>query len=122
MDTAGAATDPNSTRGSRYPCGNVGFILCGHDRQPVGALQGLDPERVVYFDWSSTLDQLTLAEFIARTTDVCSMRLRDRRRRDELVAAVAQRAPGIRVTGMAAALQLVVEPPRGVTHHLFWRR
>jgi GntR family transcriptional regulator/MocR family aminotransferase len=120
-----------------------------YDRQPVGALQGLDPDRVVYFgsvskslapalrlawmvlpdewvpdilvakgavDWSSALEQLTLAEFIASGAydrHVRSMRLRYRRRRDELVAALAERAPGIRVTGMAAGLQAVLELPRG---------
>jgi GntR family transcriptional regulator/MocR family aminotransferase len=118
-----------------------------YDRQPVGALQGLDPDRVVYFgsvskslapalrlawmvlpdelvpdilvakgavDWSSALEQLTLAEFIASGAydrHVRSMRLRYRRRRDELVAALAQR--GVRVTGMAAGLQAVLELPRG---------
>jgi GntR family transcriptional regulator/MocR family aminotransferase len=121
-----------------------------YDRQPVGALQGLDPERVVYFGtaskslapglrlaWmvlpeelvpeivaakghidymSSALEQLTLAEFIASGAydrQVRSMRLHYRRRRDQLVAALAQRAPGIRVTGMAAGLQAVLELPRG---------
>jgi GntR family transcriptional regulator/MocR family aminotransferase len=41
------------------------------------------------------------------------MRLRYRRRRDELVGALEQRAPGVRVTGIAAGLQAVVELPRG---------
>jgi GntR family transcriptional regulator/MocR family aminotransferase len=120
-----------------------------YDRQPVGAMQGLDPERVVYFGtvskslapglrlaWmvlpgelvpqivaakgsvqmSSALEQLTLAEFIASGAydrHVRSMRLRYRRRRDQLVAALAQRAPGIRVTGMAAGLHAILELPRG---------
>ena len=121
-----------------------------YDRQPVGALQGLDPDRVVYLgtvskalapglrlawmvlpadlipdiaaakghaDWvSSTLDQLTLAEFItsgAYDHQVRSMRLRYRRRRDQLVATLAQRAPGIRLTGLAAGLQAVLRLPPG---------
>jgi GntR family transcriptional regulator/MocR family aminotransferase len=121
-----------------------------YDRQAVGALQGLDPERVVYLgtvskalapglrlawmvlpedlvpeiveakghaDWvSSTIDQLTLAEFItsgAYDRHVRSMRLRYRRRRDQLVAALAQRAPGIRLTGLAAGLQAVLKLPPG---------
>jgi GntR family transcriptional regulator/MocR family aminotransferase len=120
-----------------------------YDRQPVGALQGLDPERVVYIgsaskslapglrlawmvlpeeliaevltvkgpvDWSSALEQLTLAEFIASGAydrHVRSMRLQYRRRRDQLVAVLNQRAPGVRITGIAAGLQAVVELPRG---------
>ncbi|MFF3288129.1 PLP-dependent aminotransferase family protein [Streptomyces sp. NPDC003023] len=121
-----------------------------YDRQPVGALQGLDPERVVYLgtaskslapglrlawmvlpqelvgevleakgdvDWvSSALDQLTLAEFIASGAydrHVRGMRLRYRRRRDQLVRRLAEHAPGIRVSGIAAGLHAVLELPPG---------
>ncbi|MDK0521656.1 PLP-dependent aminotransferase family protein [Streptomyces sp. ML-6] len=121
-----------------------------YDRQPVGALQGLDPDRVVHLgttskslapglrlgwmvlpedlvgevseakgvsDWSSSaLDQLTLAEFIASGAydrHVRSMRLRYRRRRDQLVEALAQRAPEVRISGIAAGLHAVLELPEG---------
>ncbi|MEU8705173.1 PLP-dependent aminotransferase family protein [Streptomyces sp. NPDC048565] len=121
-----------------------------YDRQPVGALQGLDPERVVYlgtaakslapglrlawmvlpedlveevceaksgFDrMSGMTDQLTLAEFIgagAYDRHVRAMRLRYRRRRDQLVDALAERAPDFRVSGIAAGLHVVLELPEG---------
>ncbi|WP_374112501.1 PLP-dependent aminotransferase family protein [Streptomyces sp. CC210A] len=121
-----------------------------YDRQPVGALQGLDPERVVYAgttskslapglrlgwlvlprdlvadvlrakgdaDWAcGALDQLTLAEFLtsgAYDRHVRAMRLRYRRRRDQLVAALADRAPEVRVSGIAAGLHAVLELPPG---------
>jgi GntR family transcriptional regulator/MocR family aminotransferase len=120
-----------------------------YDRNPVGALQSLDPGCVVYFgsaskslapglrlawivipeelvpdviaakggvDWSSAFDQLTLAEFIASGAydrHVRSMRLRYRRRRDDLIIKLAESAPGISVTGINAGLQALVELPRG---------
>ncbi|MGW4165116.1 MocR-like pyridoxine biosynthesis transcription factor PdxR [Streptomyces sp. NPDC004788] len=121
-----------------------------YDRQPVGALQGLDPERVVYLgtaskslapglrlawmvlpehlveevvaakggvEWaSSATDQLTFAEFLgsgAYDRHVRAMRLRYRRRRDQLVAAVAAASPGTRVSGIAAGLHAVLELPEG---------
>lgn len=121
-----------------------------YDRQPVGALQGLDPDRVVYLGtaskalapglrlawmvlpeglvaevtaakaathWaSSALDQLTLAEFLvsgAYDRHVRAMRQRYRRRRDQLVEALAERAPENGVTGIAAGLHAVVELPSG---------
>ncbi|MFF9348155.1 PLP-dependent aminotransferase family protein [Streptomyces sp. NPDC014734] len=121
-----------------------------YDRQPVGALQGLDPEHVVHLgtaskslapglrlgwmvlpenlvrevveakgmsDWSSSaLEQLTFAEFIesgAYDRHVRAMRLRYRRRRDQLVAVLAEQAPGIRISGIAAGLHAVLELPDG---------
>ncbi|MDX3800265.1 PLP-dependent aminotransferase family protein [Streptomyces sp. AK04-3B] len=120
-----------------------------YDRQSVGALQGLDPDHVVYLgtaskslapglrlgwmvlppgvteevtaakggvDTSGVLDQLTLAEFIvsgAYDRHVRAMRTRYRRRRDALVAALAERAPAIRVTGIAAGLHAVLRLPPG---------
>jgi GntR family transcriptional regulator/MocR family aminotransferase len=123
-----------------------------YDRKPVGALQGLDPERVVYFgtaskslapalrvawmvvpepllpdivaakgpvDMVSALDQLTLAELITSggfDRHVRSRRQSYRRRRDQLVRALAQTAPDVRVTGMDAGLQAVLELPPGTEH------
>ncbi|MDT3396241.1 PLP-dependent aminotransferase family protein [Streptomyces sp. B1866] len=121
-----------------------------YDRRAVGALQGLDPERVVYLgtaskslapalrlawmvlpgglvdgllavkgtgEWQSgALDQLTLAEFIeagAYDRHLRGMRQRYRRRRDQLVAALAERAPHVRVTGLAAGLHAVLDLPPG---------
>jgi GntR family transcriptional regulator/MocR family aminotransferase len=120
-----------------------------YDRRPVGALQGLDPEHVVYFGTASkslapslrlgwmvvpesllpavtaakgrvetvsVLDQLTFAEFVtsgAFDRHVRARRTDYRRRRDELIAALAQSSADVRVTGMAAGLQAVIELPAG---------
>ncbi|MGW6025917.1 MocR-like pyridoxine biosynthesis transcription factor PdxR [Streptomyces sp. NPDC055099] len=134
-----------------------------YDRQPVGALQGLDPDRVVYLgtaskslapglrlgwmvlpepiaaevveakggaEWAcGALDQLTLAEFItsgAYDRHVRGARLRYRRRRDQLVAALAAQAPEVRATGIAAGLHAVLELPPGtertVVQAASWQR
>lgn len=68
-------------------------------------------------EWQSgALDQLTLAEFLssgAYDRHLRGMRLRYRRRRDQLVAALAERAPQVRVSGIAAGLHAVLELPPG---------
>ncbi|CAL9557477.1 PLP-dependent aminotransferase family protein [Streptomyces sp. enrichment culture] len=119
-----------------------------YDRQSVGALQGLDPDRVVYLGTASkslapglrlgwmalppslvgeamddlasrtpgVFDQLTLAQFLDSgdyDRHVRSARLRYRRRRDALVGALAERAPAVRVTGIAAGLHAVLPLPPG---------
>lgn len=119
-----------------------------YDRQPVGALQALAPEHVVYtgtaskslapglrLGWAAlpsdlvgpvvatkeaagvhagVFEQLTLAEFIESggyDRHVRKSRLRYRRRRDRLVATLAEHAPQVRVSGVAAGLHAVVELP-----------
>ncbi|MEV0945222.1 PLP-dependent aminotransferase family protein [Rhodococcus sp. NPDC049939] len=121
-----------------------------YDRQPVGALQGLAPDQVVYLGtatktlspairvgwmvmpehlidgilavkgiyerWVSATDQLTLADFIesgAFDRHIRRMRTSYRRRRDALVATLAERAPHVKVTGIAAGLHAVLELPAG---------
>ncbi|WP_329021959.1 MocR-like pyridoxine biosynthesis transcription factor PdxR [Streptomyces sp. NBC_01423] len=121
-----------------------------YDRVPVGALQGLDPERVVHLGsvskslspavrlgwmvlpahlvdgvlaakgereaWASVPDQLTLADFIESgryDRHVRRMRQRYRHRRDRLVTALADRAPHVTATGIAAGLHAVLRLPPG---------
>jgi GntR family transcriptional regulator/MocR family aminotransferase len=121
-----------------------------YDRRPVGALQGLDPDRVLYVGsvskslspavrlgwmvlpdhlvdrvlaakgaregWASVPDQLTLADLIdsgAYDRHIRRMRQLYRRRRDELVATLAERAPHVIPTGIAAGLHAVLRLPPG---------
>jgi GntR family transcriptional regulator / MocR family aminotransferase len=65
---------------------------------------------------SGVLDQLTLAELIEcgeYDRHVRRCRLMYRRRRDRLVSTLAERAPHVRVTGLAAGMHAVVELPPG---------
>ncbi|MFJ1757523.1 PLP-dependent aminotransferase family protein [Kitasatospora sp. NPDC088134] len=119
-----------------------------YDRHAIGAMQALDPERVVYagtaatslapglrLGWlalpadlvepvarhkrradgqSGALEQLTLAELIdsgGYDRHVRRSRHLLRRRRDRLVAVLAERAPAVRVTGLNAGLHAVLELP-----------
>jgi GntR family transcriptional regulator / MocR family aminotransferase len=134
-----------------------------YDRSPVGALQGVDPDRVIYMGTASKslapglrlgwlalperlvdavacqmgeteatsgfVDQLAMAEFIVSGSydrHIRTMRAQYRRRREQLVAAVAQSSPTSRVVGMSAGLQVMLELAGGdesvMSHRLPWRR
>lgn len=119
-----------------------------YDRQPVGAMQALAPEHVIYagtaskslapglrLGWlvlpahligeivaakalsdrgTNTLEQLTLAEFIASGAydrHVRRGRLTYRRRRDRLIAALQKDAPSVQATGIAAGLHALLALP-----------
>nr|WP_229904233.1 PLP-dependent aminotransferase family protein [Lentzea cavernae] len=61
-------------------------------------------------------DQLAMAEFIrsgAYDRHIRTMRRHYRRRRDQLVAALAAHSPATRLTGMAAGLHVLAELPHG---------
>jgi GntR family transcriptional regulator/MocR family aminotransferase len=117
-----------------------------YDRSPVGALQGINSERVVYMgtaskslapglrlawlvlpdrlvdavgrrriereETSGFVDQLAMAEFIVSgcyDRHIRTMRAQYRRRREQLVAAVARSSPRTTVVGMPAGLQAMLE-------------
>jgi GntR family transcriptional regulator/MocR family aminotransferase len=116
-----------------------------YDRHPVGAMQALAPDGVVYGGTASkalapglrlgwltvpgrmldevvtaarlagggpdAVSQLTLAEFITSggyDRQVRHARLAYRHRRDQLVSVLGERAPGVRVMGIAAGLHALV--------------
>ena len=66
---------------------------------------------------SSSLDQLTLAEFISSggyDRQVRRARLAYRKRRDRLVSELHRQVPGVAVSGIAAGLHVLVQLPAGV--------
>ncbi|KIF04550.1 GntR family transcriptional regulator [Streptomyces sp. RSD-27] len=125
-----------------------------YDREPVGALQGLAPDRVISLGTVSkslvpalrigwmlcppdlseplteqkhlsdrgtpTLDQLALARLIESgrfDRHLRRMRAGYAARRTALLAALAEHAPGLPVTGLAAGFHAVAHLPDGVDEH-----
>jgi GntR family transcriptional regulator/MocR family aminotransferase len=121
-----------------------------YDRSPVGALQGVDPDHVVYLgtvskslapglrlgwlvlpgrlveavirqkgeteETSGFVEQLAMADFIESGSydrHIRTMRAEYRRRREQLVAALAQSSPETTVSGMPAGLHVTLEGPGG---------
>jgi GntR family transcriptional regulator / MocR family aminotransferase len=122
-----------------------------YDRAAVGALQGLEPEHVVYagtvsktlapalrIGWlalpsrlrdavieekrladraTAQIDQHALAHFLSSgelDRHLRRMRVRYRRRRDALIAALARELPELDIGGAAAGLHLTLALPEGV--------
>ncbi|GAA0581865.1 PLP-dependent aminotransferase family protein [Kribbella sandramycini] len=120
-----------------------------YDRSPVGALQGLDDDHVIYLGTASKslapglrlgwlvvpdhlveptlaekgwaeetvgfVNQLAMTDFVesgAYDRHIRAMRTQYRRRRLQLVDALARHAPSAQVVGMAAGLHIVVEHSR----------
>jgi GntR family transcriptional regulator / MocR family aminotransferase len=99
-----------------------------YDRAPIGAMQGLAPDRVIYAGTvgpiadaktladrgSPILDQLAFADFLARgefDRHLRRMRPLYRRRRDALLSALRDRIPELEPAGIAAGLHLVAYLP-----------
>jgi GntR family transcriptional regulator/MocR family aminotransferase len=130
-----------------------------YDRQPVGALQGIAPDRIlligsvskthapaVRLGWvavppallaavtagkeaadrgSSALDQYAfglLLESGRHDRHVRAMRAVYKRRRAALISALAQHAPGLRLTGLAAGFHGVLHLPAGIDEEGVIRR
>ncbi|MFE3410425.1 PLP-dependent aminotransferase family protein [Streptomyces mirabilis] len=96
---------------SLSPALRLGWMVL--PRRYVDAVLAVKGEREA---WASVLEQLTLADFLASGSydrHVRRMRQRYRGRRDRLVAALAERAPHIEVTGIAAGLHAVLRLPPG---------
>jgi GntR family transcriptional regulator/MocR family aminotransferase len=134
-----------------------------YDRSPVGALQGVDPDRVIYMgtvskslapglrlgwlllpdhlveavarqkgeteETSGFVEQLAMAEFIVSGSydrHIRTMRAEYRRRREQLVAAVARSSPNCTVSGLPAGLHVMLEQVGGdesaLSRQLAWWR
>src|SRR6266545_3041339 len=85
-------------------------------REPVRALQGLDPDRVAYLGTvSKTLAPRRLIEAGDYDRHIRRVRAIYEGRRDLLISALARRLPELRVKGVAAGLHVLLELPAGVS-------
>jgi GntR family transcriptional regulator / MocR family aminotransferase len=102
-----------STSKTLVPALRLGWMVLPGDLATV-----LAEERGVADGGSPVLDQLTLATFIERgelDRHLRRMRLRFRRRRDALLAALARRLPDLEVGGAAAGLHVTLAMPDGAS-------
>jgi GntR family transcriptional regulator/MocR family aminotransferase len=95
-----------------------------YDREPIGAIHGLAPERVFYARikeandrGSASLDQLTFADFLSKgefDRHLRRMRPLYRERRDALLRSLERHLPDMRPIGASAGLHVLAMLPRGI--------
>jgi GntR family transcriptional regulator/MocR family aminotransferase len=96
---------------------------------PEGLVEAVTRQRGEREATSGFVDQLAMAEFIVSGSydrHIRTMRAQYRRRREQLVTAVARSSPTSTVTGMPAGLQVMLELAGGdesaLSRQLAWRR
>jgi GntR family transcriptional regulator/MocR family aminotransferase len=84
---------------------------------PPSLVAGVREEKLLHDQGTARIEQLAFAHFLRRgdlDRHLRRMRLRYRRRRDAMIAALAESMPAATVRGIAAGLHVTVELPAGV--------